>query len=86
MAAINVRQLGDDVVKRLKQRASLNNRSLEGEICHILECVTNDHMEAKRITFLEVSGRLRKKTRGRKQTSAELLVREDRNCGHRDGF
>ena len=31
MATINVRQLDDGVVRRLKRRASLNNRSLEGD-------------------------------------------------------
>lgn len=86
MAAISVRQLDDDVVDRLKQRASSNNRSLEGEIRHILECAASDHMAAKRIAFLEASDRLREKTRGRKQTPAEALVREDRDRGHRGRF
>ncbi|MCY4051547.1 MAG: hypothetical protein OXE41_04505 [Gammaproteobacteria bacterium] len=86
MAAINVRQLDDHVVDRLKQRASLNNRSLEGEIRHILECAADDHMVAKRIVFLEASDRLREKTSGRRQTPAEVLVREDRDRGHREGF
>ena len=36
MATINVRQLDDDVVDRLKRRASSNNRSLEGEVRHVL--------------------------------------------------
>jgi len=63
MAAISVRQLDDDVVDRLKQRASSNNRSLKGEIRHILECAASDHMAAKRIAFLEASDRLREKTR-----------------------
>ncbi|MCY4228269.1 MAG: hypothetical protein OXD44_11715 [Gammaproteobacteria bacterium] len=88
MAAISVRQLDDDVVNRLKQRASSNNRSLEGEIRHILECAANDHdhMAVKRIMFLEASDRLREMTRGRRQTPAEVLVREDRGRGHRKGF
>ena len=33
MATINVRRLDEDGVNRLKQRASRNNRSLEGERC-----------------------------------------------------
>ena len=36
MAAINMKQLDDDVVNRLKRRASLNNRSPEGEVHHVL--------------------------------------------------
>ena len=86
MAAINVRQLDDDVVDRLKQRASSNNRSLEGEVRHILECAAADDMAAKRARFLEASRRLREKTKGRKHTPAEVLIREDRDRGHRDGF
>ena len=86
MAAINVRQLDDDVVARLKQRASSNNRSLEGEVRHILECAAADDMAAKRARFLEASRRLREKTKGRKHTPAEVLIREDRDRGHRDGF
>ncbi|MDE0178342.1 MAG: hypothetical protein OXP36_07065 [Gammaproteobacteria bacterium] len=86
MAAINVRQLDDDVVDRLKQRASSNNRSLEGEVRHILECAADNDMAAKRARFLAASDRLREKTRGRQQTPAEVLIREDRDRGHRDDF
>ena len=84
MVTINVRRLDQDVVDRLKRRASLNNRSLEGEVRHILECAAEDDMAAKRAAFLEASARLRQKTRGRKQTPAEVLIREDRDHGHRD--
>ena len=86
MVTINVRRLDEDVVNRLKRRASLNNRSLEGEVRHILECAADDHMAAKRAAFLEASDRLRERTRGRKQTPAEVLIREDRDRGHRDDF
>ena len=86
MVTINVRRLGEDVVNRLKRRASLNNRSLEGEARHILECAADDNMAARRAAFLEASDRLREKTRGRKQTPAEVLIREDRDRGHRDDF
>ena len=86
MVTINVRRLDDDVVDRLKQRASSNNRSLEGEVRHILECASDDDMAAKRAAFLERSDRLRERTRGRKQTPAEVLIREDRDHGHRDDF
>ena len=83
---INVRRLDEDVVARLKRRASLNNRSLESEARHILQCAAEDDMAAKRAAFLEVSARLRQKTRGRQQTPAEVLNREDRDRGHRDDF
>ena len=86
MVTINVRRLDEDVVNRLKRRASLNNRSLEGEARHILQCAAEDDMAAKRAAFLEASDRLRQKTRGREQTPAEVLIREDRDHGHRDDF
>ena len=83
MAVINVRQLDDNVVKHLKHRASLNNRSLESEVRHILECAAQDDIAAKRSSFLAVSDRLRRKTEGRAHTPAEVLIREDRDHGHR---
>ena len=84
MAAINVRQLDDEVVRRLKDRASGNNRSLEGEVRHILECaVENDDMEAKRASFLAIADRLRRATEGREHTPGWVLIREDRDRGHR---
>ncbi len=86
MATILVRLLDDDVVDRLKRRASSNNRSLAGEVRHVLKCAAYDDMAAKRAAFLAASDRLRAKTRGRKQTPAEVLIREDRDHGHRDDF
>ena len=83
MVAINIRQLDDNVVRRLKHRASLNNRSLESEVRHILECAAEDDMVAKRVSFLAVSDRLRQKTEGRAHTPAEALIREDRAHGYR---
>ena len=84
MATINVRQLDDNVVTRLKHRAVLNNRSLEGEARHILESAAEDDMAAKRASFLAMSDRLRRKTDKRMHTPAEVLIREDRDHGHRD--
>ena len=86
MVTINVRRLDEDVVERLKQRASLNNRSLEGEARHILECAAKDDMAVKRAAFLEATDRLRPLSEGRKHTPAEVLIREDREHGHRDPF
>ena len=47
MVTINVRRLDADVVARLKRRAALNNRSLEGEARHILQCAADDDMAAE---------------------------------------
>ena len=84
MATINVRQLDDGVVERLKRRAALNDRSLESEARHILKDAAEDDMAAKRASFLAVADRLRRKTEGRRHTPAEVLIREDRDHGHRE--
>ena len=86
MVTINVRRLDDDVVDRLKVRASRNNRSLEGEVRHILECAADADMTAKRAAFAETIRRRRHLTEGRAHTSAEVLVREDRDRGHRHDY
>ena len=86
MVTINVRRLDEDVVDRLKQRASRNNRSLEGEARHILKSAADDDMAAKRDAFLETMERLRPLTEGREHTPSELLIREDRDHGHREDY
>ena len=85
MATINVRQLDDGVVRRLKRRAAENDRSLEGEVRHILQGAIADDMAAKRASFRALAARLRRKTEGRAQTPSEVLIREDRDVGHRVG-
>lgn len=84
MATINVRRLDHSVVQSLKRRAAVNNRSLEGEVRYILERAVEDDMAAKRASFLELAAELRRMTEGRSQTPAEVLIREDRDRGHRD--
>ncbi len=84
MAAINVRQLDDAVVQRLKRRAVGNNRSLEGEVRQILEDAVRDDTPERRQSFLALAEKLRNETEGRKQTPSEVLIREDRDTGHRE--
>ncbi len=83
MAAINVRKLDDDVVRRLKRRAAANDRSLESEVRHILTVTSKDDMAIKREAFRKLSAKLRRLTAGRMQTPSEILIREDRESGHR---
>lgn len=40
-------------------------------------------MAVKRISFRELAARLRHRTLGRDQTPSEVLIREDRDSGHR---
>ena len=54
MATINVRRLDEEVVRRLKRRAAENNRSLESEVRHILQCASEDNVSAKRKSFQRV--------------------------------
>ena len=83
MGTVYVRRLNDDVVGRLKRRAAGNNRSLESEARHILEQAAEDGMAEKTRSFAALAKRLRRKTGRVPQTPAEVLIREDRDSGHR---
>ena len=85
MATINVRQLNDEVVRRLKRRADGNDRSLESEVRHILARAVEDDMAAKRKAFRALAARLRRKAVGNPQTPSEVLIREDRESRRRVG-
>lgn len=84
MASIRIRQVDDSVVQRLARRAASNDRSLEDEVRHILESAVDNDMAAERAAFLSLADRLRRETEGRPQTLSEMLIREDRDSGHRD--
>ena len=84
MGTVHVRRLDDEVVRRLKRRAAANNRSLESEARHILEQAAGDDMAERTKTFRDLSRRLRRQTAGLPQTPSHVLVREDRDGGHRD--
>lgn len=84
MATINIRRLDDEVVQSLKRRAAGNNRSLEGESRYILERAVRDDMSEKRASFRSLAAVLRRKTGRRPQTPSEILIRQDRDTGHRD--
>ena len=43
-----------------------------------------DEVVAKRKSFLELSLKLRQKTKGRVRIPSEILIREDRERGYRD--
>ena len=83
MGTVNVRRLDDEVVRQLKRRAAENNRSLESEVRHILEQAAQDDIAEKVRTFRALAKSLREQTEGHPQTSSHVLVREDRDSGHR---
>ena len=82
MAAITVRRLDDSVMKLLKARAEINDRSLEGEVRQILRAAVENDMEAKRRAFVVLSEQLRKQIPNRSRTPSEDLIREDRDRDH----
>ena len=83
MAEVLVRRLDDEVVRRLRQRAAENNRSLESEVRHILEQAAGDKMAEKTRAFRELSKRLlEQQYSDAPQTPSHLLIREDRDSDH----
>ena len=85
MATINVRRHHGEVVRRrIEQRAEVSNRSLESEARHTLECAASDDLETRRRAFLDLVSRLQYVCRNRRaHTASEVLIREDRDGGHR---
>ena len=81
MPTINVRQVSEEAVRKLKRRAVANNRSLESEARHILELAAEDDMTEKLKDFRDLSQQLRQQTGRITQTPAEALIREDRDGG-----
>ena len=62
----------------------MNGRSPEAEVRRIPATAVEDGMTVKRASFLPLSARPGQATEGRRQTPPEVLVREDRDHGHRD--
>jgi antitoxin FitA len=71
-----VRNVDDELMRRLKMRAARHNRSPEAEHREILrQALAGEPSEA----FAEVAARMRALTRGRKHTPAEQLQRASRD-------
>lgn len=72
---LHVRNLDEDLIARLKRRASRHGRSTEAEHREILRQVLANEEEPP---FDKLSADLRKLTKRRKQTPSEVLLREGR--------
>jgi plasmid stability protein len=72
---LHVRNLDDDLIARLKRRAARHGRSTEAEHREILRQALAGDIE---LSFDTLAAELRKLTRQRKQTPAEVLLREGR--------
>ena len=78
MAQILVRNLDEDVVKRLKERARKEGRSLQSKVKEILEQAANTP-QVDMETARKMVDRIRKKLKGRKFPDSVELIREGRD-------
>ncbi len=76
MGNLTVRNLDDGVIARLKAQARENERSLEGEIRHVLKREVSRPRRAAE--FFARSDELAATTVGTRQTDSATLIREDR--------
>jgi plasmid stability protein len=76
MGSLLVRDVSDDIVAQLKERARANGRSAEAEHREILRQALFEDNAAR---FEELAAQLRALTTGRRQTPAEDLLREMRD-------
>lgn len=74
--ALHVRNVDDDLVRRLRQRAARHGRSVEAEHREILRHALSAE-EAP--DFEDLAAQLRTLTAGRMQTPSEILLREGRD-------
>jgi len=72
---LHVRNLGENLIARLKRRAARQGRSTEAEHREILRQALAADIEP---FFEKLAADLRKLTRGRKHTPSEVLQREGR--------
>ena len=73
---LQVRNLEDDLVARLKRRAARHGRSMEAEHREILRQALSAEAEP---SFRELAAKLRELTPHMPQTPAEILQREGRD-------
>jgi plasmid stability protein len=79
MATLTVRNLDDDVVRRLRIRAAEHGRSAEAEHREILRLVLiGDDLRAERQRVAERLAEFRRRTAGRGSPSSAQLLREAR--------
>lgn len=76
MGNLTVRNLDDSVIARLKAQARENERSLEGEIRHVLKREVSRPRRAA--DFFARADELAATTAGTRQTDSTVLIREDR--------
>lgn len=73
--ALQVRNLDDDLIQRLRQRAARHGRSVEAEHREILRQALTAEAEP---AFDDLAAEMRALTAKRRQTPSEVLLREGR--------
>jgi len=76
MASVTIRNLDDEVVARLKNRAKANKRSLEAEL---RETLTRSAGSMTREELIAFAKRVAAQTPDVPQTDSTELIREDRD-------
>lgn len=74
--SLHVRNLDDDLIRRLKRRAALHGRSMEAEHRKILRQALASEIEP---SFMDLAAELRALTKGRRHAPSEELLREGRD-------
>ena len=77
MGNLTIRNVDDHVIEQLKAQAKANQRSLEGEIRHLLSQQVN--RLGRVVDFRERTRELLSLTDGTAQTDSVDLLREDRD-------
>jgi antitoxin FitA len=75
MASLTIRNLDEEVVERLKERAKTNKRSLEAELRDVL---TNVARQGNAFDLRAYAERIAAMTPRRAQTDSTVLLRRDR--------
>ena len=77
MGTLTIRNLDDRVIERLKAQARENERSLEGEVRHMLTERADRRLRIAE--FRERTRELASATAGTQQTDSAILLRADRD-------
>jgi plasmid stability protein len=79
---LSIKNAPDDVVRRLRERAARNHRSLQGELMAIIEEAAKPST-TQPVTIDEYRARIRALGLASRDEAA-AIVRADRDAGHRD--
>ena len=79
MADIILRNLEDDIKEKLRQRAAINQRSMNAELREIVSTALAGPRRSSRAGLKKLAADIRALSAGRRQTPSEELLRESRD-------